>query len=106
MLICNNCNTLNPDGTLSCFHCNMRNRFTYRGHESENTPPSVDDDSQIETCWNCGKGSGSGDKCPYCNIPLTRFRATRLPGASAEKTDVSVKESYRNRSSNHSKTKN
>lgn len=84
MLICNNCNTINPDGTMACRQCNMRGNFTNHG-DIATVPTSEEEDA--ETCWNCGKLSGMGNKCIECHIPITRFSKdfrNKLPGESAK----------------------
>lgn len=88
MLICNNCFTVNEDGTERCAHCNMKGHFTHQDDEGWAGDP-LEAPKAIISCRNCGSDTpGDGEKCMECRFPLPRRAPGRSPGANGNTAQV------------------
>ena len=75
MLICNNCNSENPDGTTRCHQCNMGGNFTYQPNGTSPRREMLTLEKSLIQCLNCGSESpGDGDHCHHCRFPLDAAR--------------------------------
>ncbi|MCB0572636.1 MAG: hypothetical protein KDC66_22870 [Phaeodactylibacter sp.] len=87
MLICNNCFTLNEDGTERCVHCNMKGHFTHRDETGWAGDP-LETPQVVVSCQNCGSSTpGDGAKCVECHFPLPARRPGGEAGASWQATE-------------------
>lgn len=69
MIICNNCNTTNEQGTHKCVHCNMVGDF----RPADYKPEVVKIKTNMISCRNCGSDTpGEGTKCIHCNFPFAQ----------------------------------
>ena len=69
MLICKNCFTENPDGTIKCHQCNMEGNFIHKASEGQSGP--VWKVEKHIHCNNCGsEAPGEGSNCVHCNFPI------------------------------------
>ncbi len=89
MLICNNCFSENPDGTIRCHQCNMAGDFTHKS-SGDQIREILKVEKSLVQCHNCGnEAPGDGDKCNYCQFPLSKqqrekdsaFKTGTLPNA-------------------------
>lgn len=72
MLICKNCDSENPAGTIKCGQCNMEGNFIQIGTQG-NKNDFLAVEPEQPTCKNCGcKTPGTGTKCVECNFPLPK----------------------------------
>ena len=87
MLICNNCNTVNEDGSKKCMHCQMAGNFRHQMGEyiSDNSP--VPENKVI--CRNCGsEAPGEATKCIHCRFPLAAVSKTTISNSSIGETGL------------------
>ena len=77
MLICKNCFTENPVGSVRCQQCNMAGNFEHR--DGRQVVMTVEK-SPLH-CKNCGcSNPGTGEKCVECHFPLApRKKAPETP---------------------------
>lgn len=69
MLICQNCFTENPDGTVRCVHCQMEGKFAYKVPGGIK-PEGLQLDEDMIQCINCGENPGEGHRCTHCHFPV------------------------------------
>lgn len=70
MLICNNCNTINPDHSVLCENCNMKGNFTFQPDGVDKKTNHISQNSSTIVCGNCGSDLlVTTDKCSNCNFP-------------------------------------
>ena len=79
MLICKNCYSENPDGTIKCHQCNMEGNFIHK--TSEVTTGPVWKVESTVNCQNCGtEQPGGGTTCAQCNFPLPQKQKKNTDG--------------------------
>lgn len=94
MLICKNCNAENADNALICDKCKIKGSQNFIYIAGRQATPDNDAASaplnSIVVCWNCGRPSGEGEKCPYCQIRLRKTEVLKpvfIKKPTAEKGD-------------------
>lgn len=69
MLICNNCEATNPDGTQQCQVCKMPDNFRYFGSKIEEIHLQEQSISP-NMCINCGHSLAVKEElCTHCHFP-------------------------------------
>ena len=70
MLICKNCFTENPDGTVRCNQCNMEGNFILKLPDTRKPATLIREENKVQ-CRNCGSPEpGTGKKCMHCHFPM------------------------------------
>ena len=72
MLLCLNCNSPQPDGTVQCSHCRMKGHFRQLPADGTAMQPSpTAEPPRSAACRNCGADlGGDPERCPQCRFPL------------------------------------
>ena len=100
MLICNNCFTINEDGTERCVHCHMKGHFTHQDDEGWTGDP-LEAPKTIVSCRNCGSDTpGDGEKCLECHFPLPSRSTVRGSGPQGRSD-----QGFTSKATNHVKEK-
>ncbi len=76
MLLCLNCNSLQPDGTVQCAHCRMKGNFRQESDRPTAQPSPTAEPPRSAACRNCGTDlGGDPEQCPQCRFPLRSAQA-------------------------------
>jgi len=74
-LLCRNCGTVNPNGTVTCLVCQMEDNLSPHGIPAVMEEKMENPENTATNCRNCGQvlNGNAQTACAACGIPIQSF---------------------------------